>query len=602
MRDKNTYLLNKENQALYAGLKGEYKIYAWQLLNALFVRCKPQSAINASLSDIFSMLSEAQAAGQSFSQIIPDPRTSIRETVLCFPQRKMRRRTVVALIATAALLLIAAVLAAALTPIRLAQPVVTFDAEHLQLSWQSVPHAQGYEVYADDELLGSTRKTQFPLPAEYAQRQTIYFSVTATGEGRWRDAAGTHFYKRELPDARLGADDLFAASSVAQITYPSGVYERIERTLYFSYNVCVRVEGDVLSLAEAGQSPMELDKICVLKADTPYTLSLMPQADRYEDVVTASIRLVDPLTFAASENPVLPAGNTLFCASARDDEGSAAWSIAQSAENFAFSYHTEFPHSQPEAQAPTFCMSITNPEQTPNAFWVAHNQSGANAPFVPQGQAIPLTPGEKGTATLPAGWTSFSVRVPEDADTCYDAFFAVTIPFDPSSPEPVFYMSTGNIENGNHFLPAHYWTSPFSRPTYTSRMCSYRLGGGEIYLFTLYLPAATEATYEIFYPQNIPALTEEDLQAGTITLSPGLNYIYWDISSPSGSLVIRMRDSITDQTIRSWYVFQNVQKFDFESALRTYDHTVPPYDGVYFYNPYDEPITLTLTAYYPQMN
>ena len=69
MRDKNTYLLNKENQALYAGLKGEYKIYAWQLLNALFVRCKPQSAINASLSDIFSMLSEAQAAGQPFSQL-----------------------------------------------------------------------------------------------------------------------------------------------------------------------------------------------------------------------------------------------------------------------------------------------------------------------------------------------------------------------------------------------------------------------------------------------------------------------------------------------------------------------------------------------------
>lgn len=114
------------------------------------------------------------------------------------------------------------------------------------------------------------------------------------------------------------------------------------------------------------------------------------------------------------------------------------------------------------------------------------------------------------------------------------------------------------------------------------------------------MPAATEATYEIFYPQNIPALTEEDLQAGTITLSPGLNYIYWDISSPSGSLVIRMRDSITDQTIRSWYVFQNVQKFDFESALYTYDHTVPPYDGVYFYNPYDEPITLNLIPYYAE--
>lgn len=596
MKDKNVYQLDRENQKLYDSLKGDYKIYAWQLLNALFSGCRPRRAINASLSDIFAMLADAQHEGRPFPQVIPDPRASIRETVACFPAKKIRRGTLTALICAAVLLLLAAILAATLTPIRLAQPVVSFDEEHLQLSWQAVPHAQGYEVYADDEFLGSTQETQFSLPVEYAQRQTIYFSVTATGKGRWRAAAGTHFYKRELPDARLDADDLFAASPVAQITYPSGVYEHIERTLYFSYNVCVVVKGDVLSLAEAGQSPIELDKICVLKAGTPYILSLLPQTDRYDNLVTAFIRLVDPLTFAASENPVLPAGNTLFCSSAWGNDDSAAWSAAQSAESFMFSYHTEFPRPQPEAQAPTFCMSITNSEQTPNAFWVAYNQSGTNAPFAPQEQVISLALGEKGAATLPAGWTSFSVRVPEDADARHDAFFVVTIPFDPSSPEPVFYMSTGNRKNET-YTPQHYWTSPFSRPTYTSRLCSYRLGSGEIYLFTIYLPAATEATYEIFHTKNVPALTEEDLQAGTITLAPGLNYIIWDISSPSGSLVIRMRDSITDQTIRSWYVLEDNTKFNFEGALHTYDYTVPSYDGIYFFNPYDVPITLNLIPY-----
>ena len=599
MKDKNVNQLNRENQKLYASLKGEYKIYAWQLLNALFVHCKPKSAINDSLSDIFSMLADAQNGGCPFMQIIPDPRTSIRETVLCFPQKRIRRRMLAALISAAALVLLAGILAATLTPVPLDEPIIRFDDSELTLSWQEVPHAQGYEVYADDELIGTTRETQFSLPVEYAQRQTIYFSVTATGEGRWRNTSGRHFYKRGLPDARLDADDLFAASPVAQISYPSGVYKRIERTLYFSYNVCVTVEGDVLSLSEAGQSPMDLDKICVLKAGTPYTISLLPKNDRYENVVTASIRLVDPLTFAASENPVLPAGNTLFCASAWNDDDSAAWSTAQSAENFAFSYHTEFPSSQPATQVLTFCMSITDVEQTPNAFWVAHNQSGASAPFVPQGETISPAFGDRGAATLPAGWTTFSVHAPENIEP-HEAFFLVTIPFDPGSPEPVFYMSTGNAENENTFYPSHYWTSLFSQPTYTSRMCSYRLNSDEIYLFTLYLPAATEAAYEIFYTQNVPKLTEENLQAGTITLSPGLNYIYWDILFPD-NLVIRMRDSITDQMIRSWYVLEdNTQKFDFEGALRTYDYTVLPYDDVYFYNPYDEPLTLTLTAYYRQ--
>ena len=91
-------MLNKSNRKLYRSLRGEYKRYARRLKNFLFDRRCGTDAINESLCDIFTMLAESQKNGRVFSDVIPDPEASIRETALCFPARRMRRRPLTVLV------------------------------------------------------------------------------------------------------------------------------------------------------------------------------------------------------------------------------------------------------------------------------------------------------------------------------------------------------------------------------------------------------------------------------------------------------------------------------------------------------------------------
>ena len=91
-------MLNKSNRKLYRSLRGEYKRYARRLKDTLFDCCRGKDAVNDSLSDVFTMLSEAQSAHRAFADVIPDPHASIRETALCFPARRMRRRPLTVLV------------------------------------------------------------------------------------------------------------------------------------------------------------------------------------------------------------------------------------------------------------------------------------------------------------------------------------------------------------------------------------------------------------------------------------------------------------------------------------------------------------------------
>ena len=140
-------MLDKRNQKLYKSLRGEYRKYARQLKNTLFNCCQGSDAVNESLTDVFSMLAEAQEEGRPFEEIIPDPAASIRETALCFPARTMRRNTaVVLLLAGLAVLLCACGITIHLTsPIELdAVHDIDYDTEQRIASWEPVPHATQY--------------------------------------------------------------------------------------------------------------------------------------------------------------------------------------------------------------------------------------------------------------------------------------------------------------------------------------------------------------------------------------------------------------------------------------------------------------------------
>ena len=124
-------MLNKTNRKLYRSLRGEYKQYARRMKGTLFDCCRGKAAVNDSLSDVFTMLAEAQNAHRAFADVIPDPQASIRETALCFPARRMRRNITSALLLSAALVLVAgsAVAIELSGDVWLSQPVPYYDAE-----------------------------------------------------------------------------------------------------------------------------------------------------------------------------------------------------------------------------------------------------------------------------------------------------------------------------------------------------------------------------------------------------------------------------------------------------------------------------------------
>ena len=83
-------MLNRENKKLLKSLQNDYKKFAKKLCSRTFSECKGGKSLNENLTDILSMLAEAQAEGKNFSDAVPDPEATIRETLVCFPHKNTR--------------------------------------------------------------------------------------------------------------------------------------------------------------------------------------------------------------------------------------------------------------------------------------------------------------------------------------------------------------------------------------------------------------------------------------------------------------------------------------------------------------------------------
>ena len=610
MKDKNVNQLNRENQKLYASLKGEYKIYAWQLLNALFVHCKPKSAINDSLSDIFSMLADAQNGGCPFMQIIPDPRTSIRETVLCFPQKRIRRRMLAALISAAALVLLAGILAATLTPVPLDEPIIRFDDSELTLSWQEVPHAQGYEVYADDELIGTTRETQFSLPVEYAQRQTIYFSVTATGEGRWRDTSGTHFYKTEEKELtlELTLSDLYGENRVweeGSVLLPANTFSSITVTLTPFYSLCVVPEGDILRIIDERGAAVPKDGICILQAETAYSFTIVPVSDRKQ--VGMKLGMLNPLSFATTQFPSLPQGTTIFSplpeAAAPEygaqavEDNSRTWLATHSAQGFTFGCLPDWQvpsdslfDYQPDFYS-TFCMlgelGTSNQGQ---CYWLVTNTTNREQKFAPEEVITPIALAKGQEMNFEKGWSTFILHPqhkPEWFYLWYDYVFTMTVTDNLSHIDCIMFCTPHNDDE------QYYLVLPDNQTGFQGNINMFLsvLSQKVPYLITIYWTKSVSAVCSYFTMADDDVVTEEILAQGEITLPPGLTLLSYENNG----------DMILGLSSERWF-------YAFRPPMTTYEldiHTLTDYrsfftDGKLFViNPYREPLTFNLTPYFP---
>lgn len=153
-------MLNRENRAVLKALHGDYKKFAKRLASSAFARCEGNQAINENLAEMFSLLKNAQEQDKPFEKTIPEPETTIRETLLCFPPKQTWR---IALVwAFTALFIICAAIGSVLLYLKLAKQTedpkhtlgeiryVNYYAESSMIEWQQLNYVKYYKVYAID--------------------------------------------------------------------------------------------------------------------------------------------------------------------------------------------------------------------------------------------------------------------------------------------------------------------------------------------------------------------------------------------------------------------------------------------------------------------
>ena len=487
-------MLNKTNRKLYRSLRGEYKRYARRLKNTLFDCCCGKDAVNDSLSDVFIMLAEAQSAHRAFTDVIPDSHAGIRETVLCFPARRIRRNTAVIICLCAALVLLAgsAVAIELSGDVWLSQPVPYYDAKQNIVYWQPVEHAREYEIRVNGSEVGTTCETIFRLedhmPEGYDDMPEGYIAiqVTATAGGRYRESSGVVDYhpivqEEHSVNRSFSLAQLFPDGGTATFAYPAGIYENIRIEITPEVNAYVKTEGTVIGLYEGsletdteelGQ-PLAANEYVLLRAGADYLLLLDPQPD-YTDV-EARVRLADPLAIAGEGAPV-PDGLTLFATEEPDREEN----IAMTADGFRFAYmeYVIDLGSPSELQ----WMDSFYPQHLGgyygNRFWLVDNLA-QERPLVltDRLQEIDVL-AERKTLSIPSGWSTYRFLIMPEVDITQEILMQGTLTLQPG----ITY-----VENETAALIMARAEQEFSAHEYTFlRLDSYNLIAAQYFPFEQY--------------------------------------------------------------------------------------------------------------------
>ena len=590
-------MLDKRNQKLYKSLRGDYRKYARQLKNTLFNCCQGSDAVNESLTDVFSMLAEAQDEGRPFEEIIPDPAASIRETALCFPARRTRLHTVVILI-LAALLLIVAGTAVGLEltrPVRLDAPSPQFDAANFTVYWQPVEHASEYEISVNGSFLGSTEGTAYALDEDdYANKDELNITVTARAGGRYLSGSGTTVYQRTMPSVRrvLTLEELFPNGFSSEFTYPAGVYESIVLQLRPEINLCVRIYGSSLRALRRGSiysderdwgEPIDTDSYLILNAGVSYVIEIEP--DDYDPTVTAGIALINLLSYAKSYYPVLPDGITLFTRNPNDispiyglpnvEKYDQDWNTAFTAEGFRFACLRSLADLDQAEWMDSFVMDHTDSGYDRIAFWLVDNTQGESAHFSAKNRIETVSVSDRVTVSAAPGWTTYNFLVTN-----------LSLPID----YLLLYRHGTDSLFFSHARTDGSWPLEFSSTsTHQSLEAYVMLLDNGTYPTTVTLSAYNpnnEAVEFICETLHTVKVTEELLEQGsTITLQPGITRI-----ENITHFLIRIRSN--DQFFASDHLFPFPKTYYY---MREFSFTT----STNVLNPYDEPIELTLTPYTP---
>ena len=576
-------MLNKENKKLLKSLQSDYKKFAKKLCSRTFSECKGGKSLNENLTDILSMLTEAQAEGKSFSDAVPDPEATIRETLVCFPHKNTRLVTLLS-----ALFCILVLIGSGLCISIVYHPVylenvksVYFDSDSGRIAWSAVKNADTYEVYLNEKSLGTTEDNFWYV--DETLPQSFQVSIRVLGEGRYlspRESALAFTLYTEYPTKEGGIANFYTEStlnpntsmrSFLEVALDTDDYRRArwiltpEYNFYGSLDTLDGLGHESLQSLTADGEDVSLSDPMLFEKNTRYVFTF-EFVKQYDETCYARIYIPDILD---AENYLIPRGNTLFGAGGAytsDEPHFTAYEGNNDLISFASADETTFNTNTAPSYYDSFCPAF-------QPLVCIRNRGGETrfslreivteiSPDTLQGE---ITAEKSGYVSFTAPFLNLTSRA--------DYLFTLAVAAESSSSAYLMHCSEDSVSTEPHdylslgedtFKPI---THPFE----------------EDGVYTLFISNKARIRYEIY---DLSQSIVIDESASTITIPAGgtkLDYdgvftLYATVYSPTSMLWLQEW-----QGVFGWTVYEHANFFLVE------------FGSVFLYNPTEQPLEIKIT-------
>lgn len=583
-------MLNRENKKLLKSLRNDYKEFAKRLCSRTFSECKGRKSLNENLTDILSMLAEAQAEGKSFSDAVPDPEATIRETLVCFPHKNTRLVILLSALFCALVLIGSGIgISVMYRPVYLENvKSVYFDSESSRIAWSAVKNADAYEVYLDEKSLGTTEDNFWYV--DETLPQSFQVSIRVLGEGRYRaprEGASAFTLYAEYPTEEGGIANFYTEvtrtlntpmRSLLEAAFDIDDYRRARWILTPEYNFYGSLDTfdglghESLQSLTADGEVIPLSEPMLFEEGTRYVFTF-EFVEQYGETCYARIDIPNILE---AENYLLPRGNTLFGADGADSVSTSnaqhftAYEGNNELISFASADETIFDANTALTYYDSFCPAFQP--------LICIRNHGGETRFSFREIVTEISPDAlQGEITAEkSGYISFTAPS-LNVTSRYDYLITLAVAAENSSSAYFMHYSENRFSTKPHdysslfedrFQPI---TEPFDE-------------GG---VFTLFVRGNARIRYEIYDLSQSIAIDES---ATTITIPAGgtkLDYdgaytLYATVYSPTSMLWLQEW-----QGVFGWTVYEYANFFLVE------------FGSVFLYNPTEQPLEIRITPLSP---
>ena len=580
-------MLNRENKKLLKSLQNDYKKFAKKLCSRTFSECKGVKSLNENLTDILSMLAEAQAEGKSFSDAVPDPEATIRETLVCFPRKNTRLVILLSALFCALVLIGSGIgISVMYRPVYLENvKSVYFDSESGRIAWSAVKNADAYEVYLDEKSLGTTEDNFWYV--DETLPQSFQVSIRVLGEGRYRaprEGASAFTLYAEYPTEEGGIANFYTETaqnpgasmrSFLEASFDTDDYRQARWILTPEYNFYGSLDTfdglghESLQSLTADGEVIPLSEPMLFEEGTRYVFTFK-FVEQYGETCYARIDIPNILE---AENYPIPRGNTLFGADGAytsDARYFTAYEGNNELISFASVDEAIFNANTALTYYDSFCPAFQP--------LICIRNRGGETRFSFREIVTEISPDTlQGEITAEkSGYISFTAPA-LNVTSRYDYLITLAVSAETSSSAYLMHYSENSFSSEPHdylslfedrFRPV---TEPFDE-------------GG---VFTLFVSGNARIRYEIYDLSQSIAI---DGSATTITIPAGgtkLDYdgvytLYATVYSPTSMLWLQEW-----QGVFGWAVYEHANFFLVE------------FGSVFLYNPTEQPLEIRITPLSP---